>query len=332
MLSNLIINKTNYPFDRNFAVAIQPVRLILGLLILIIGIAFYLVFRDFNVITGNISNLSILDIAESGVPVMLIASLPSFIHVLSFSLITSSFSSSNRLTLTIMFWVTVNVIYELFQIPLFSNTSLISGTADINDVLFACLGGLFAYFLSGSHFFQRKSPSNFSPLKNRRQKNIALCCFVLLGIHSMFGCEHTIEADPIYMSYEELRSPLVIKYDRRINRRDKIYANESFLLFNEFNRGVHVFDNSNPRDPVSHGFIEIPGNTDVIIKSGYLYADSYIDLLVIDLNQIDNIYLISRIENAFPYNSHQNISSDVILFNLDKSKGVVIGHTERVSE
>jgi hypothetical protein len=58
-------------------------------------------------------------------------------------------------------------------------------------------------------------------------------------------------------------------------------------------------DNSDPSNPQNISFIEIPGNLDIAIKDNFLYADSYVDLLTIDISNIENPVILCRDENAF---------------------------------
>ena len=37
---------------------------------------------------------------------------------------------------------------------------------------------------------------------------------------------------------------------------------------------VHMYDNSDPSNPVNIGYIAIPGNVDIAIKDGHMYADN----------------------------------------------------------
>jgi hypothetical protein len=93
---------------------------------------------------------------------------------------------------------------------------------------------------------------------------------------------------------------------------------------NEYQKGIHVFDNTNPSDPQNLKFIEIPGNVDLAIKDNILYADSYVDLLAIDISNLDDIKEVTRIENAFPYMIPEY--SVGIVGNVDSQKGIVTGY------
>ncbi|HHN47860.1 MAG TPA: hypothetical protein ENN08_02830, partial [Bacteroidales bacterium] len=50
------------------------------------------------------------------------------------------------------------------------------------------------------------------------------------------------------------------------------------------NQGIHVVDNSNPASPQIISFIAIPGNYDLAIRGNILFADSYIDLVALDIS------------------------------------------------
>ena len=50
--------------------------------------------------------------------------------------------------------------------------------------------------------------------------------------------------------------------------------------------------------PKSIAFIKLEGNYDISIKNNYLYADSYGDLVILDISDIHNIKKAKRLENA----------------------------------
>jgi hypothetical protein len=57
-------------------------------------------------------------------------------------------------------------------------------------------------------------------------------------------------------------------------------------------------------------------------------VDSYIDLVVLDISNMDNIREIYRIKDVFPYDPHQNVPREIRLAPVDFNKGVVIGYKE----
>ncbi len=106
----------------------------------------------------------------------------------------------------------------------------------------------------------------------------------------------------------------------------KIYLYQNYLLVNSRNKGVHVFDNQDANNPRHLGFIHVPGNVDIAIKNDYLYLDSYIDLVVVDIRDVQNMAEVHRIEGVFPYDPYQNIPEGVYLSGYDMKKGIVIGY------
>ena len=146
------------------------------------------------------------------------------------------------------------------------------------------------------------------------------------------GCDPDGNADPVYLSYEELRQPTKLVPPDSIIKSGKIWVAGKYLFVNDLNRGIHVFDNTNPKSPQNLGLILIPGNVDLAInaKGSVLFADSFIDFIAIDLERLPEIVVLKRMENIFPYNPYQTIDDpNIYLTGLDQSKGVVIGYTLR---
>lgn len=135
---------------------------------------------------------------------------------------------------------------------------------------------------------------------------------------------------PIYLSYEKLRADYpVIKEPREIGKAGKIYVYGDTLLINEKNKGIHVVDNRVKETPVKKKFIEIPGNTDIAVRDGFLYADSFTDLVILDIRDIDNITVVNRKKEVFPYDLYQTLSQEDLEKDrcyADPKKGVVIGY------
>ncbi|HEA20234.1 hypothetical protein LCGC14_1228040 [marine sediment metagenome] len=79
----------------------------------------------------------------------------------------------------------------------------------------------------------------------------------------------------------------------------KIYAYKDYVFVNDVNKGFHILDNIDPSAPKNIGFIKMEGNNDISIKDDRLYADSYGDLVVLDISDIENIPTAKRVENVF---------------------------------
>ena len=129
---------------------------------------------------------------------------------------------------------------------------------------------------------------------------------------------------PDYMSYAELRSSVEASEPSAIETIGKIYIKDHYLFVNEKYEGIHVFDNTDPTQPAGLTFIRIPGNVDLAIKGNFLYADSYIDLVVLDITDISHAEEVFRLEGVFPY-TIPDVESDYPIAPIDQDKGVITG-------
>ncbi len=147
---------------------------------------------------------------------------------------------------------------------------------------------------------------------------------------SLPGCREntyetiTYEANvPVYMPMAEFRGSFSKSEAVEITQPGKIYFKDGYLFVNEYGKGIHVIDNSNPSDPKKIAFYEIIGNVDMEIKGSTLYADSFIDLLAIDISDIENPVEIGRIENIFPEIFPEG-DNWYPYSTIDRSKGVIV--------
>ena len=140
--------------------------------------------------------------------------------------------------------------------------------------------------------------------------------------------EYKTFKSPVYMSYSDLRSSVRMGPIRELTAVNRIYLYKSLILVNERNEGIHIIDNRFPASPQQIGFIEIPGNTEISVKDDYLYADSYVDLVTLNLADTDNIVEVAREQDIFPFDAFQNIpyNVDFDFGVVDSSNGVVVGY------
>ncbi len=134
---------------------------------------------------------------------------------------------------------------------------------------------------------------------------------------------------PVVMGFDEFRSAVVKTSPLALTNPGKIYFKDNFIFINEFQQGIHVIDNTNPEAPVNLNFIEIPGNIDMAVKGNVLFADSYIDLVAIDISDPSNPAEIDRVENAFPNVLPPMPDYTYPVYGLDFEKGVVVGWETR---
>lgn len=149
---------------------------------------------------------------------------------------------------------------------------------------------------------------------------LAMLILLALGIP---GCSDNCDVEQTYTYYEPVYTPLSVIRNSVANEEPKephimgkIYTRGVHLFINEPNEGVHIYDNSNPSSPVQITFITIPGNFDIAVNGNILFADSYMDLVAIDISDVLNAKEIGRLENLYEnYNSYG--------FYVDSQLGVV---------
>lgn len=88
----------------------------------------------------------------------------------------------------------------------------------------------------------------------------------------------------------------------------KIYVKGPLLFQNEQGMGIHVLDKTDPNKIVNQGFIRIRGNTEMTFKGSYLYANSFTDMLVIDVSNPQAPVQVSKIKDAFRAGALQTTS------------------------
>ncbi|WNM19510.1 LVIVD repeat-containing protein [Flavobacterium capsici] len=129
------------------------------------------------------------------------------------------------------------------------------------------------------------------------------CCVALF-----FSCSNddksngeAIFAVPILKTKAAIRSGISVVAARQTNSDGKIYVTENDLFYIAQEDGVHIFDNTNPASPTNTVFLNIEGVHDIAVKGNYLYADNYMDLLVFDISDLNNITLVRTVENVVEF-------------------------------
>jgi len=153
--------------------------------------------------------------------------------------------------------------------------------------------------------------------------------FISLASMSLIGCQKYKDKEvyanvPVYMDYSAFRESFSFEKDVAINGAGNIFVYNQYIFLSEEDKGIHVIDNTNPANPIPTGFMNIPGNTQMAVKGTYLYANSYIDLLVINISDMNNPDEVNRLRDVFEY-STPAINDKYPCANVYKDKGVVVG-------
>lgn len=142
---------------------------------------------------------------------------------------------------------------------------------------------------------------------------------------------------PVYGTKAELLASIKMTPPRNLTQPGKIYVYNDLLFVNDANEGVLVLNNADPSNPEKLGFLSIPGNNDIAIRNGYLYADYGLGIVTLDISDINKPVSTSFIDrqnsdiSLVPpdwmiekYRS-QNDQNDRVYFECaDLSKGLII--------
>lgn len=162
-------------------------------------------------------------------------------------------------------------------------------------------------------------------MKSKIIPNLLIFVFTAIFISS---CEDSTFREykgyaPVYMSYEDLRASVTTKQNVDLENPGKIYYKDNYIFIVEELKGIHVFDNTNPASPVKKVFINLPGVVDISISGYILYADSFVDLVILDVENIDNIHEVGRVKDILPY-TVPPVKEDYPMAYVDEERGVVI--------
>ena len=160
--------------------------------------------------------------------------------------------------------------------------------------------------------------------------------FLLLTTLTFLSCNNNDDTDgeyadylvarPLVMSKAEFANSVDILPPISIDESGKVYAYGDYVFINDKSQGIHVIDNSNPEFPRKVSFIKIPGNVDISVKDNFLYADSLMDLIVLDISDIDNIEQVNRLENVLNGNVFFPFEADIVEHeSYDYENEIIIG-------
>jgi hypothetical protein len=134
-------------------------------------------------------------------------------------------------------------------------------------------------------------------------KNLFLMLLLIALITSCNNDEYEYYdlATPVMMSAKEVRKSIAVLPPKEINESGKIYSYNNLVFVNDKNKGVHVINNRNPKSPKKISYINIPGNVDISVKNNMLYANSFVDLVVFDISNFEEIKKVTVLENVLPF-------------------------------
>lgn len=127
---------------------------------------------------------------------------------------------------------------------------------------------------------------------------------------------------PIYATSQE--STIAFGAARALINPAKIYSIGTYLLIGEKFQGIHVFDNTDPSNPIALGFLRVAGNSDMAVRGEVLYVDHLTDLVALDVSDWNDISEISRLSQAH-WNQEIPPAGGRYFECVDATKGTVVG-------
>ncbi len=105
---------------------------------------------------------------------------------------------------------------------------------------------------------------------------------------------------PVYAAISAAKKVIYTPQKEPLLKAGNIYAYGKYIFQVDHGRGIHVIDNSDPATADRIGFITVKGCEQISIKGGYIYTNSYADLVTLDISDPKNMREVSRVSNAFP--------------------------------
>ena len=155
-----------------------------------------------------------------------------------------------------------------------------------------------------------------------------LFIFLLFLLFFSGTSSFTVEGfKPVYIPESEAKEIKVFP-PREVSVQGKIYIKDNLIFVGDVNLGVHVIDNTDPRNPKKTAFIQIYGNHDISIKDNIMYADNLQDLVALDISDFQHPVEVKRVKDVYKLiNQHypENVSWGTYFECVDPSKGMVVG-------
>jgi len=161
-------------------------------------------------------------------------------------------------------------------------------------------------------------------------KLIPVLTFGILAV-GLSSCKDTCSKEriydanvPVYLSFEELRQPVTVTASQTLEHPGKFWRKDNYLFVSDINKGIHVYNIGNAAAPYEMAFVNVPGVVDVAVKDNYLLADSYTDLLVLDISNPGQPAQVKRLNDVFSYNAFKvQPKEGYPVVQPDQTKGVV---------
>ena len=135
---------------------------------------------------------------------------------------------------------------------------------------------------------------------------------------------------PVYVALSELRD-IRSEPPQPIQLSGTIFLQDTLLFLLEQRKGIHVFNLRDSLNTINLAFFKIPAITDFVVSGHFLYADSWKDLVVIDISNLNDIRETDRIPDIINPALYPPLYNGIFEC-VDESKGAVIGWEDATLE
>lgn len=159
--------------------------------------------------------------------------------------------------------------------------------------------------------------------------------FLIITLNSCTSCEYprtypeeTDGMKPVYLDESINPDSIYIADFTSVNNFGKIVYSDPYLYVNEKLIGIHLYDNTDPANPLKLSFIHIAGNIDFSVRYNIIYANNIYDLVTIELINTDSLVVRSRIEDFYEkIDIAPEVPSDYFGFFecVDEQQGLLLG-------
>lgn len=123
------------------------------------------------------------------------------------------------------------------------------------------------------------------------------------------------KATAVYADLDEIRQTPLVSSPTSINDPGKIFIGDKFILIGEKEEGIHVYDNTDPNNPVAASFIQLPMTREFYVDGDYVYAEGHYDFMKISMVDLYNPVLVDRVEYAFGQPHQNDQGEEIVGFN-----------------
>lgn len=147
---------------------------------------------------------------------------------------------------------------------------------------------------------------------------IAVCMLCMnVKCPTYYGDDFYTSYKPVFIKRADLENSIKFDSARALINPAKIYAIGNVILISEAYKGVHIIDNSNPKNPINKGFIRVVGCLDMAVKGSTIYVDNAVDLVPIKMSDPYNPIIGQRIVNVFPEPTPPDMGGIPVEFNKE---------------